>query len=340
MSPRSSSLLQCLAPVSRPRRVALTSLRRGYATEAPAANEKDVSGKKEGDEDGESRKVITADTFQGFMAMHGDKFRKADVPCKWLGDKVPFPLNPTFRPPPPLSDAVRDTIWKMHMRDPVKYSLRELARLFHMSIGRVDAILRMKGMEKDWVKDIPLQTGFLDGMEFLLKVDPLSHQGHDRHLASESDELEEQPDRSAARDRYERHYWEATDETNPDTIMPGSIESAKARAKRAGEAALVKPGDPRTLPRVPIPSYVLKPRPIQRYEQPGRPDIKFVDVGNKFVDGETLLARYKESERRVSKNSFTKSDVAKERRESRIAKEAERKGRREAKRLVKAKATA
>lgn len=40
----------------------------------------------------------------------------------------------------------------MHMRDPVKFSLRELARLFHMSIGRVDAILRMKGMEKDWVK--------------------------------------------------------------------------------------------------------------------------------------------------------------------------------------------
>lgn len=92
MSPRPSSLLQCLASVSRPRRVALAPLRRAYATEAPAsdkqANEKDDSPKREEDEDGESRKVITADTFQGFMAMHGDKFRKADVPCKWLGDKV------------------------------------------------------------------------------------------------------------------------------------------------------------------------------------------------------------------------------------------------------------
>lgn len=51
-------------------------------------------------------------------------------------------------------------------------------------------------------------------MEFLLKVDPKSHTDSDTwRLAALSDEIEEEPGRQAARDRYERLYWETAEES-------------------------------------------------------------------------------------------------------------------------------
>jgi hypothetical protein len=38
------------------------------------------------------------------------------------------------------------------MEDPVNNSERALAARFHISIKRVDAILRLKGLELDWMK--------------------------------------------------------------------------------------------------------------------------------------------------------------------------------------------
>lgn len=39
-----------------------------------------------------------------------------------------------------------------YMADPIKNSVRELAQRYHFSIKRVDAILRLKGMEDRWLK--------------------------------------------------------------------------------------------------------------------------------------------------------------------------------------------
>ncbi len=61
-------------------------------------------------------------------------------------------MNPSFRPPPPISDYQREIMWKLFSRDPKAFSLRRLARRFNLSRKRVDAILRLKGMEKDWIK--------------------------------------------------------------------------------------------------------------------------------------------------------------------------------------------
>lgn len=43
-------------------------------------------------------------------------------------------------------------MWKLFSRDPKAFSLRRLARRFNLSRKRTDAILRLKGMEKDWIK--------------------------------------------------------------------------------------------------------------------------------------------------------------------------------------------
>lgn len=61
-------------------------------------------------------------------------------------------MNPSFRPPPPISDHQREVMWQLFCRDNQKFSVRRLAKRFNLSLKRVDAILRLKGMEKDWIK--------------------------------------------------------------------------------------------------------------------------------------------------------------------------------------------
>jgi len=43
-------------------------------------------------------------------------------------------------------------MWQLFARNNTEYSVRRLAKRFHLSVKRVDAILRLKGMEQDWKK--------------------------------------------------------------------------------------------------------------------------------------------------------------------------------------------
>jgi hypothetical protein len=61
-------------------------------------------------------------------------------------------MNPSFKPPPPLSDALRQQIYNEFMEDPIKNSVRILSQRYHLSLKRVDAILRLKGLEHSWYK--------------------------------------------------------------------------------------------------------------------------------------------------------------------------------------------
>ncbi|GLB43497.1 putative eukaryotic mitochondrial regulator protein [Lyophyllum shimeji] len=92
------------------------------------------------------------ETYNEFMTSIGEKYRLADAPNKWLGGGVPFPMNPSFKPPAPVSDAIRTAIYRSYMMDPVKNNARVLSQRYHLSLKRIDAILRLKGMEQDWVK--------------------------------------------------------------------------------------------------------------------------------------------------------------------------------------------
>ena len=64
----------------------------------------------------------------------------------------PFPLNPSFKPPTPLSDQLRTLIYNEYMTNPELYNVRVLSERHGISIQRVDAILRLKGMEESWKK--------------------------------------------------------------------------------------------------------------------------------------------------------------------------------------------
>jgi hypothetical protein len=61
-------------------------------------------------------------------------------------------LNPSFKPPKPLSDARRQLIFDQFLLDPMVNNVRSLAARHGISIRRVDAILRLKGLEESWKK--------------------------------------------------------------------------------------------------------------------------------------------------------------------------------------------
>lgn len=107
------------------------------------------------------------DTFKQFLEETASRYRHVTEP-QWNEGGVsrlalhffattltchqPFPMNTSFHPPPPTSSAVQEKLWELYMVDPLKYTVRELAQLSRLSIGRVEAILRLKGLEKDWLK--------------------------------------------------------------------------------------------------------------------------------------------------------------------------------------------
>ena len=69
-----------------------------------------------------------------------------------LSEHQPFPLNPSFKPPTPVSNTLRNTLYQSFMANPEANSVRNLAGRYHLSIKRVDAILRLKGLEESWTK--------------------------------------------------------------------------------------------------------------------------------------------------------------------------------------------
>ncbi|KAG2155675.1 eukaryotic mitochondrial regulator protein-domain-containing protein [Suillus clintonianus] len=228
-------------------------------------------------------------SYEKWIADAGRKYRDP-APRNWLGSGTPFPLNQSFRPPPPVSDSLRTHIYFSYMADPEANSVRALAVRHHLSIKRIDAILRLKGLEASWKKNKSIQTGFVQGMESLLGVPQtkvfttLDHSKPvPRYDAVEADrEDEEAGGFDWARQRYQRMFWETVPE-GKDPIMPGILDAATKSATPSENEA--------------------KSNIVERL---GRPAIKFIDVGNMFLDVKELERRAKEGERRAKVRARSK----------------------------------
>jgi Eukaryotic mitochondrial regulator protein len=66
----------------------------------------------------------------------------------------PFPLNPSFNPPPPVNARFRDELWKLHSENPQANNVRALSSRFSIGPDRVLAILRLKALEKEMTADV------------------------------------------------------------------------------------------------------------------------------------------------------------------------------------------
>ncbi|PPQ79885.1 hypothetical protein CVT25_002941 [Psilocybe cyanescens] len=252
---------------------------------------------EEMNEEGGSEGEKGPKTYREFMQKIGGQYQYAS-PQNWLAPKTPFPMNPSFKPPPPLSDLQKDVIFQKFLADPLLHTPRKLALRHHLSLKRVDAILRLKGLERHFTKGIPLQTGFQIGMDRLLnaythpdtsaKTLPKSNI-QDREDVSQADALEQAEKRDAARYRYERLYWESTPEDGREPILPGVLEASKKRTQLKEQAK--KQTAARMLQgRLPKSPWIRRPsRPSFVAWRQGRVATRFVDVGADFLSVEDLL---------------------------------------------------
>jgi len=64
-------------------------------------------------------------------------------------------LNPTFKPSPPLPTYTRQALWAAHIAEPKGSGApRALSTRFHIPIDRVEAVLRLCALEKEWAKEV------------------------------------------------------------------------------------------------------------------------------------------------------------------------------------------
>lgn len=66
----------------------------------------------------------------------------------WIA-ATPFPSNPSFDPPPPISQRYKDAMWALHLKDPKEYNLRFLSQHYGLTLERTHAVLRLKALEAE-----------------------------------------------------------------------------------------------------------------------------------------------------------------------------------------------
>ncbi|PWN44331.1 hypothetical protein IE81DRAFT_321488 [Ceraceosorus guamensis] len=107
----------------------------------------------------------------------------------WISD-TPFPLNKTFNPSPPIASHIRDEMWAQHQASPRDTgSAREISSRFGVSIERVEAVLRLCALEREFTAHgQPLQTHFAASMEQILgsAAKPAKLRLQERAAAAES----------------------------------------------------------------------------------------------------------------------------------------------------------
>ncbi|ORZ26612.1 eukaryotic mitochondrial regulator protein-domain-containing protein [Lobosporangium transversale] len=109
--------------------------------------------------------------FHAWLQSEGTRFEKPSFSGPNYVSDVPFPMNPLFKPIPPISNSAKEEIYKLHCSDTSKWTPRQLGMKYNISIKRVEAILRLKHLEKEMVAEgfVP-QENFTRGMEQLMGV--------------------------------------------------------------------------------------------------------------------------------------------------------------------------
>ncbi|KZO92753.1 hypothetical protein CALVIDRAFT_567054 [Calocera viscosa TUFC12733] len=247
-------------------------------------------------------------TYAKWIANAGSKWKlPVEGGPNWLGMAVGqdetgygliFPKNPSFRPPTPLSNADRNTIFAAWQRQPGEVTVRELSAKYGISLDRINAVIKLKQYEVDWLKKQkeaedkqkeaesiesrggtprkvvivpPLQTALCSGMEKYMGItDRLKRTARDaeEELAYNVDE-----DASYVRAHADEMsssrtiIWELIEEGDQSIIATEMEMERSGKAQKLAKARR-KLENPPTV-RVPP-------------AKPGRPTWVFTDVGDKF----------------------------------------------------------
>jgi len=96
----------------------------------------------EGSEDGEriERKAVATTSS------------RAPLPKETQDDFIPFPMNKQFRSQPVLSEELKEEIYKRVMLE--NQDVRTVSAALSVEMRRVGAVVRLKALEKEWVKEV------------------------------------------------------------------------------------------------------------------------------------------------------------------------------------------
>ncbi|KAI0316494.1 eukaryotic mitochondrial regulator protein-domain-containing protein [Amylostereum chailletii] len=280
-----------------------------YARAAPAPQDKENKDEEDEDEDDTKPVRVTDPAYPTWLHTVGKQFKEPHRARNWLSKDGPFPLNPSFKPPAPVSDAMRTSLYQLYMTDPVANSVRELAGRYHLSMKRVDAILRLKGLEAHWIKvrvyvllGKSIQTGFVHGMEKALGIedDSKRFKSHEDWIESrmsvvEADALDQVQGHEMARARYQRMFWEPVVE-GEEPVIQNALERARADAEKHKNRDEASKSEDMLLGHHHDSSQAAE---VMGTSSAGR-DTMFVDIGGKFIDPKDRLRRMKAAERRAA----------------------------------------
>ncbi|CAG8545288.1 6408_t:CDS:2, partial [Acaulospora morrowiae] len=114
------------------------------------------------------RRRIKRFLFKEFLAQEGKLYEmpKYNGPNYLGSSNCPFPMNPYFKAQPPLSDTFKEVVWDMFMQGS---TIREIGTKMGISLKRVEAILKLKKLEKDMIaQGLTIQRNFTSHMEKML----------------------------------------------------------------------------------------------------------------------------------------------------------------------------
>ncbi|PVU97285.1 hypothetical protein BB561_000619 [Smittium simulii] len=117
-------------------------------------------------------KQIATLQIKDWLQGEGSAYKEAKMgETNFLKNRCPFPANPYFQPKPPMSDLLKNRIYKDYLFNPRINTPRVLGGKYKTSIKRIEAILKLKAIENQQESNGKvLQKKFNKGMEGMLGV--------------------------------------------------------------------------------------------------------------------------------------------------------------------------
>ena len=100
-----------------------------------------------------------SDSSQSATSTNGMSNSQKPLPQENNADFAPFPRNPYFRSQPVVNEAMREAIWEKIMKD--GQSVKTVSAELGVEMSRVGAIVRLKEVEKEWIRKVSTQYSFL-----------------------------------------------------------------------------------------------------------------------------------------------------------------------------------
>jgi len=205
-------------------------------------------------------------------------------------------MNPSFRPPPPVSDGLRQVIFDAHVSNPELNSVRALSQRFGMSLKRIEAIVRLKALEFKWKQEKrTLRTNFLMGMESALGVVPFKPSNATMNLFQNVHSNTDLADRAAEEDAgsfvekqrgIQKIYWEGVEDGKEPLVAPLLAGLADQHAQKVADSMAASA------------KFLASHQHVVPPKVEGRAPIVFVDVGTKFMVAKDENKRQKAADAR------------------------------------------